>query len=273
MDVLAPAVGRNSVAILPTSTSDGADACIVHTDKIATIEDLKNHASYGLEKSVSQYMFERALEVNGQDPSQFPFKQKDPQVAAEAMQTNQADMDSIVVWNPFVIQTLRSKGDKAKVLFDSTAIPEEIIDMVVVADKSLNETGGKSFAAAIVEAFYTVNKMLENPLQADKTLEALGANFSGLGLDDMKTIVQQTKFYKTPETGMELFGRADFQNTIMPKVVDFCATHDIITNKPTISYDTTEAQLRFDTSYMQGVITEAQHVADEAATQVPVAVE
>ena len=29
MDILAPSLGRDSVAILPTSTSDGADACIV----------------------------------------------------------------------------------------------------------------------------------------------------------------------------------------------------------------------------------------------------
>ncbi len=249
MDVLAPSLGRDSVAILPTSTSDGADACIV--TGIDSIDGLAGKESFGLEKSVSQYMFERNLEELGKDPADFPFRQMDPAAAAQAMQTEQAAVESIVVWNPFVLETLRSREGEAKVLFDSTTIPEEIIDMVVVGQDVLDRPGGESFACAIAETFYRVNKMLESSSQGDDTLVALGAKFSNLGLEDMKLVVQQTKFYKTPDAGIALFEKESFQNEIMPKVVDFCVSHDIVADKPTISFTKgATAQLRFDTLYM-----------------------
>ena len=142
MDILAPSLGRDSVAILPTSTSDGADACIV--TGIDGIDGLSGVASYGLEKSVSQYMFERNLELQGKSPDAFPFKNMDPAAAAQAMQTKQENIRSIVVWNPFVLQTLRTRED-SQVLFDSTTIPGEIIDMVVMGKDSLAKAGGHGF--------------------------------------------------------------------------------------------------------------------------------
>jgi len=250
MDILSPSLGRTSVAILPTSTSDGADACIV-TSNITSVDDLKGKPSHGLEATVSQYMFERVLEDMGKDPKEFPFKQLDPQQAANAMQNRQKDMESIVVWNPFVIQTVRALNGDAKVLFDSTKIPEEIVDMVVVGDDSLKKPGGDKFAQAIVEAFYAVNAKIDGADTRDETLIAVGQQFAKLPLEDMKEIVKQTKFYNTPEAGMAIFNRADFQTEIMPKVVEFCASHDIVATKPSIGYQAGGGeQLKFDTSFM-----------------------
>lgn len=251
MDILSPSLGRSSVAILPTSTSAGADACIV-TSNIASIDDLKGKPSHGLELSVSQYMFERALEEMGKDPADFPFKQLSPEEAAANMQNRQSGFDSIVVWNPFVIQTLRQLGGDAKVLFDSTKIPEEIVDMVVISEDSLKKPGGEKFAQAIVETFYEVNKMIDGADTRDETLIALGKQFASMPLEDMKTIVEQTKFYNTPEAGMAIFSRADFQTEIMPKVVDFCVSHKIVETKPSIGFKAGGGeQLKFDTSFME----------------------
>ena len=250
MDVLAPAVGRDSVAILPTSTSDGADACLV-TD-IDNIEQLAGRATYGLEKSVSQYTFERNLEIQGKDPANYPFKNMDPAAASQAMMSGAADVSSIVVWNPFVMQTLRTR-DGAKVLFDSTAIPEEIIDMVVVSREALQRPGGAAFAHAVIDAFYQVNDLLADPTEGDGTLKALGEKFSNLELEDMKVVVQQTKFYGSPDRGMELFARADFQTEIMPRVIDFCQSHEIVDQKPKVGFEDDAAQLNFTTQYMQAV--------------------
>lgn len=252
MDILSPSLGRNSVAILPTSTSFGADACIVNSDKISDLAALKGKPSYGLELSVSQYMFERALEKQGLDPKDFPFKQLDPQQAATALQNGQDEVESIVVWNPFVIQTKRILGDKAKVLLDSTEIPEEIVDMVVIGEDSLKKPGGDKFAQVIVDAYYAVSNMIEDPATSDETLITLGKKFGDLPLEDMKVIVQETKFYKTPDAGIGIFDRTDFQSEIMPKVVDFCASHGIVDTKPTIGYKAGGSeQLKFDTTFMQ----------------------
>lgn len=250
MDSLAPATGRDSVAILPTSTSVGADACIAVG--IDSIDALKGTPTYGLEKSVSQYAFERCLELEGKDPSEFEFKNMDPGSAAQAMQSGDENLKSIMVWNPFVMQTLRDR-EGSKRLFDSSKIPEEIIDMVVVAKSSLEKEGGDKFAHAVIDAFYQVNGMLEDSATRDATLTALGEKFSNLGVEDMEIVVQETKMYKTADEGIGLFEKEEFQTKTMPMVVDFCVSHDIISEKPTVAFGDASAQLNFDASYMKQV--------------------
>ncbi|TWT29199.1 hypothetical protein KOR34_53390 [Posidoniimonas corsicana] len=250
MDSLAPASGRDSVAILPTSTSVGADACIAVG--VDSIDALKGEPTYGLEKSVSQYAFERCLELEGQDPSEFEFKNMDPGVAAQAMQGGDENIKSIMVWNPFVLQTLRDR-EGSKRLFDSRKIPEEIIDMVVVSKASLAKPGGDKFAHALIDAFYQVNAHLADDATRADTLKALGEKFSSLGVDDMEIVVEETQMYATPDAGIGLFEQQKFQNETMPMVVDFCASHDIVAEKPTVGFGKADAQLNFDASYMKAV--------------------
>ena len=246
MDILSPSLGRESVAILPTSTSDGADACVVVG--INDVKELRNHKVYGLDKSVSEYCFARNLELLGEKESDHQFTSRDPAVAALDLQTNKAK--AIVVWNPFVLQTLKMNKD-AKVLFDSSSIPGEIIDMVVMAKSSLDKEGGKDFACAVIDTFYALNRMLEDPATGDETLVALGAKFSSLGLDEMKTVVQQTKFYKTPEAGIGLFTSGGLPTT-MTKVLDFCLSHQMVTEKPSVDYgNAAGSKLLFDPAYMK----------------------
>lgn len=250
MDSLAPCLGRDSVAALPTSTSVGADACIVVG--IENLEGLKGKTTHGLEKSVSQYAFERVLLKKGLDPAEFPFKNMDPAAAATAMQTGHEDIQSIMVWNPFVLQTLRDKTD-SKRLFDSAEIPEEIIDMVVVGKDVLEKPKGEEFVCAVIDTFYRVNKLLADPDEGDETLVALGAKFSSLGLEDMKQVVKETQFYKTPDEALSLFEAETFQTQTMPTVVDFCVSHAIVDEKPTVGFDKGGAQLNFDASFIKKV--------------------
>ena len=251
MDILASTLRRASVAILPTSTSDGADAVIV--TGINDIDGLAGKDVYGLELTVSQYMFERNLEIAGKNPADYSFKNMDPAAAAQAMQTSQENIEAIAVWNPFVLQTLRTR-EGSKVLFDSTTIPGEIVDMVVMADESLQKPGGDKFATAIIETFYAVNNLMADPVSGDATLVALGEKFSSLPLEDMKIVVEQTKFYKSPDEALELFkDGSEFMAEIMPKVVDFCVSHNIVETKPAVGFQNEAAQLNFDPKYIQRV--------------------
>jgi NitT/TauT family transport system substrate-binding protein len=248
MDALGPAMDRASVAILPTSTSVGADACIAVG--VEDLEGLKGKTTRGLERSVSQYAFERILIKKGLDPKDYPFTNMDPGAAATALQTGDASVESIMVWNPFVMQTLRDQP-KSKKLFDSAEIPEEIIDMVVVGKDSLEKEGGKQFAGCILDAFYAINARMADPKTADKTLVAIGANFSSLGLEDMKQVVQQTQFYASPSDALKLLASDDFRTKTMPAVVDFCVAQKIVNEKPSIGFDKADSQLNFDTSFLK----------------------
>src|SRR5688572_12110840 len=202
MDVLNPALSRPSVIILPTSTSYGADALIVE-NSIADVKALRGKKVYGLAKSVSEYCFVRNLELLGEKESDHKFTNMDPGAAAVAMQQKQKDFNAIVVWNPFVLETLNKRKD-TRVLFDSTTLPNEIIDMVVVAQSSLDKPGGKEFAAAIIDTFYAVNARIADPATRDDTLVALGEKFSHLDLKSMKKVVEQTKFYSTPDQAIAI---------------------------------------------------------------------
>lgn len=250
MDILGPCLKRASVAVLPTSTSVGGDACIVVGD--IDLAKLKSVTTRGLEKSVSQFAFERVLEKRGENPKDYKFQDLDPGVASQGMIASQADLQSIMVWNPFVIETLRQRKD-AKRLFDSSDIPEEIIDMVVVSKDSLNKPGGKRFAYAVLETYYGVNQRIADPKTHDETLIAIGEDFSHLGLEDMKQVVVETKFYDSPEKALALFEGDTFRNKTMPMVVDFCVAHEMCESKPKVAFGDATAQLNFDLEFLNGL--------------------
>lgn len=254
MDILSPALGRDSVAVLPTSTSKGADACIVVG--VEDVKQLRDKKVYGLDKSVSEYCFVRNLELLGEKEADHQFTAKGPAEAALAMQADPATTEAIMVWNPFVMQTLR-KVEGSKVLFDSSTIPGEIVDMVVVGQDSLDREGGDKFAAAVIDTFYQVSDMIDADETHDDALLALAHKFAPeLTVEDMEIIVTQTAFYKTPQAGTELLDSPEFKET-MTKVLAFCKSHGIVDMEPKIAYgkapEGEEPQLRFDTSYMQMV--------------------
>lgn len=252
MDSLIPAMSRPTVGVLPTSTSNGADALIVDK-KITEIKQLQGMEVRGLAKTVSEYMFVRNLVLAGEDPTKYTFTNMDPAAAATAMQQKQDGFDAIAVWNPFVLETL-NKRDDVHVLFDSTKIPGEIIDMVVMSKESLAKPGGDAFAHAVIDTFYTVCDRMNTDATRDDTLVALGEKFSHLDVESMKTVVTQTQFYDTPAKGIEVYDGAALPG-IMTTVVDFCVDKEIVDAKPTIGYgaDAGDAKFRFDSSYMKKV--------------------
>ncbi|MBU1170658.1 MAG: hypothetical protein KKD44_13940 [Proteobacteria bacterium] len=239
MDVLNPCLSRPSMAILPTSTSHGADACLV-TEDITDVKQLKMMKVYGLAKTVSEYCFVRNLEILGEKEKDYRFTNMDPSAAALAMQQKKDGFDAIVVWNPYVLETLTKRKD-VKVLFDSTSIPGEIIDMVAMSKASLDMPGGQAFACAIIDTFYALVRRMDDPKTADDTLVALGEKFSNLSLASMKEVVKQTQFYKQPDQGITVLTSQNTQDT-MKKVVSFCVAHDIVSQPPTLSYGNAEPQ-------------------------------
>ncbi len=249
MDALIVSPSRDIVAVLPTSTSNGADACLVVTEEIPDIESLKQYPVYGLENTVSEYCFVRCLEKAGFQEADFQFTNQDPAIAAQTMQQGEEGHKAIMVWNPFVLQTQRDRSD-VSVLFDSRQIPGEIVDMVAVGSDSLKKADADKFVKAVIEAFYEVNLALEDADRGDEVLVALGTKFSNLGLEDMRLVVQQTEFYKTPEEAKSLFGGEAFQQT-MQTVTDFCVGHELVTD-PSVGYgpDAVDYKLRFDASYI-----------------------
>lgn len=249
MDTLATSLSRKGVAIIPVSTSKGGDAVVV-SPKVKTVDDLRNVSAKGLENSVSQYMYQRNLELLGKNPAEFSYKNMDPAAAAQAMQTKQADIDAVVIWNPFITQTLKTRPE-CKVIFDSSTIPNEIVDVVWMGSNSLQKSGGDKFAALVCDIFYTISAKIRS---GDKdTIVALGAKFSNLNHDEMKQVLTQTIFYGTPDEALALLGNADFQKTITPRVTDWAVAHGMTKTKPVVGFDDEKADMNFSSKYIKMV--------------------
>lgn len=253
IDILSPSMSRHGVAILPTSTSDGADALIVAG--IENVDQLREHKVFGLAKTVSEYGFARCLEKQGKNSADYQFVSNDPAAAALGMQQNNPDFKAIMVWNPYVLQTLRTRPD-AKVLFDSKQIPGEIIDMVVVGEDSLKKPGGDAFCHAVIDCYYEMNKIIEAPDTRDEALVQIGEDFSDLKLDDMKIVVDQTKFYKTPADGIAVYDGSALPKT-METVIATCQKLEMVEGNPVIAFGPAKAgadpNVRFDSSFMKAV--------------------
>jgi len=266
MDVLKPSTIRASVVTLPTSTSYGGDGCLVDKS-VTTVTDLKKIKVYGLEASVSEYTFDRYLELSGENPADYTFASMDPGLAALAMQQRQAGTNAIMVWNPFVLSTLDKRPD-VRVIFDSRKIPAEIIDTVVMAQSCLDKPGGDRFACAVIDVYYQMQKRLADPATEQETTVEVGKKFSSLNYASMKKALTQTRCYTSPDQALSLFsdgtafpgGAVETDGhlkAIMERVTSFCVNKQMVDRKPVIAYgDKTsnpKADLRFDPTYIQRV--------------------
>src|SRR5207248_1163051 len=141
--------------------------------------------------------------------------------------------------------------------FDSSRIPEEVIDLVVIGEDVLNQPGGQEFACAIIDCYYVFNQMLQDPAVRDDLLVALGRKFSSLNLQEMKKATTQTRFYKTPQEAQALFANDRFHKR-MGSIVDLYGQLRIIKGKPpTVGFGSagqaSGVNLRFDPTFIQMV--------------------
>lgn len=263
IDILSPSLTRKSVAILPTSTSFGGDALIV-PGNISSFADLQGQEVYGLGKSVSEYVFVGILENNNAANLNIKFVNKDPAAASTLMQQNDANVRNIMVWNPFILQTLKTRKD-VHVLGNSRQVPLEVIDMIVVGEDVLKRPGGENFAKALADVYYALNERLNDTQTRDETLISIGEKFSNLDLSEMRKVVDQTRFFGNPEQGITLFSDRPVSidtnppttlKQIMNKVVARCVALEMISGV-TVGYgnspDAHKANLRFDPQYMESV--------------------
>lgn len=267
IDILPISLQKKSVAVLFNSTSYGGDKVIVDPKVVTELDDLQNIPTYGLSGTVSQYNFDRGLEVQGRNYFDFNYTHEDPGAAALSMQQNNRSSNaSISVWHPFAVQTLNTRPD-ALVLYDSKLIPGEILDMVVIDQKVLETESGQNFACLVIDVFFTVSQRLfvDDKTIARANVVALGSKLTKLGWRDMSVVIEDSKFYHTPElaypaiTGGELFPFDPSVNMtlqdVMPTVLKWLKKRQVMRKDPKISYNGIDenANLSFDGSFIKRV--------------------
>src|SRR5712692_7230531 len=145
------AAGVDTTAILIGDYSNGNDAVIVRHN--LSLAQIPGKQVMLVEKTVSQYLFERAMSINGltNQIKRVQYVKTSDSDIASAFLTNQSK-PVVVTWKPLVSQIVKAKG--VKVLFNSSQIPGEILDLLVVRTEVLNRAdgSGQKFAKAITGA-------------------------------------------------------------------------------------------------------------------------
>jgi NitT/TauT family transport system substrate-binding protein len=210
-----------------------------------------------VELSVSHYLLARALDTIGAT-------ERDLTV----VNTSDADMvavwqvpsvTSVVTWNPLLSTILES--DNATLVFDSSQIPGEIIDLMVVNTEVLAEN--PDFGKALVGAWYEAMTIMASDTPEGIAAREAMAAASGTDLAGFDAQVATTQMFYTPAEAVAFTESAELPTT-MDYVRTFLFEHGILgVGAPSPDFvgiefadgsvlgDEANVKLRFDPTYMQ----------------------
>jgi NitT/TauT family transport system substrate-binding protein len=251
----------DTTAIILGDYSNGNDAVITRQLSLAQIP---GKPVMLVEKTVSQYLFERAMTLNGlgaQIKQVRYINTSDSDIAYAFL--SDSNKPAVVTWKPLVSQIMKAKD--VKMVFNSSQIPGEIMDLLVARTEVLNrpDGAGRKFAQAITGAWYEVmSQMAAAGPSADKVLAGI-AEASQDSLASYKEQLSTTHMFYTPQSAVQFASSPEIKKT-MDLVRQFCFSHGLLGDK-TKSVDDVGIQLsdgtvlgkrdrirlRFDTTYMQ----------------------
>lgn len=220
------ASGVPTTVILIGDYSNGNDALLVRGG--LQMKDLVGHKMLLVEKTVSEYLFDRALTLNAL---------RDEIRQVRMINTSDSDIQSaflgdssvsaVVTWKPMLSQLAQQKGIAS--LFNSSQIPGEILDLTVVRTEVLDrpDGSGQKFAKALAGAWYEMMAMMSGQGAAtDKVLSSI-AEGSGDSLSSYKEQLSTTKMFYRPQSAMQ-FGKSPDLKKKMALVRQFCFDHGLL---------------------------------------------
>ncbi len=205
MDALTiPAAGGvDSTALIIGDFSNGNDGIV--GKGIQNLKDIKTRKVKLVELSVSHYLLARGLNSVG-------LSERDVKVVntsdADIGGVFAADKDSVVVtWNPILAQL---KADKnAHLLFDSSKIPGEIIDLMVVKTAAPD-----SLKRALTGAWYEVMaKMSGQGPERDAAIATM-AKTAGGTVEDFSNQLKTTAMFFKPAEAVAFAQGPDLKKTM-----------------------------------------------------------
>jgi NitT/TauT family transport system substrate-binding protein len=249
------ASGVPTTSILIGDYSNGNDALLVRNG--LQMKDLPGKKMLLVEKTVSEYLFDRAMTINGlrdQIKKVRMINTSDSDIATAFISDNSAS--ATVTWKPMVSQIVKQKGITS--LFNSSQIPGEILDLTVVRTDVLAKPDGQKFAKALAGAWYEVLALMsaKGP-GTDKVLAGI-AEGSQDSLESYKEQLGTTKMFYTPQSAVQ-FGASPDMKQKMDLVRQFCFDHGLL-GANTKSVD--DVAIRYPDSSVQGKADRVRLVFD-----------
>lgn len=192
MDALTlPAAGGvDTTALIVGDYSNGNDGILLKGRK--TLAEIKGLPVNLVQGSVSQYFLARALESVGLKQSAVKLVNTSDADAVAAWPT--ADVQAMATWNP-MLREIDALPD-ANLVFDSSKIPGEILDMMVVSTARLQENA--DFGKALVGIWYEVLGLMQGSSPAAIAARTAMASLSGTDLPGYDAQLKTTYMYYNP---------------------------------------------------------------------------
>jgi NitT/TauT family transport system substrate-binding protein len=256
MDALTiPAAGGvDSTALVVGDFSNGNDGVVLKGK--TKLADIKGQQVNLVELSVSHYLLARGLETVGM--SEADVKVVNTSDADMVAVYGTKDVTAVTTWNP-LLSEITGMANSHKV-FDSSQIPGEIIDLLVVNTKTL--AANPKLGKALVGAWYEIMGLMagsEKPAIAARTAMAVA---SGTDLAGYESQLASTKMFYTPASALELTNSKELLST-MKSVAEFSFEHGLLGDgapdagfigieMPAGVYGNAKnIKFRFDPTYMQ----------------------
>ncbi|MEA2669331.1 MAG: NitT/TauT family transport system substrate-binding protein, partial [Chloroflexota bacterium] len=196
MDALTiPAAGGvDSSAIIVGDFSNGNDGIVLKKGK--TLADIKGQKINIVELSVSHYLLARALStVKLTEKDIKTVNTSDADIVAAF---KSADSTAVVTWNPQLMEVKATPG--ATEVFDSSKVPGEIQDLMVVNTQTLKDN--PNLGKALVGIWYETIALMQDPGDKGKAARTAMAKDSGTDLAGFEAQLKTTRMFYTPKDAL-----------------------------------------------------------------------
>lgn len=207
--------------VLVGSFSNGNDAIVFRNPGVGSLVDTK----IGLVQfSVSHYLLDRIAEKSNTDFAAFDTINVSDSAMISAFLDQSGQLDGVVTWNPIVDELQGRYG--GQILADSTEIPREIADMLVVNRATLGET--PQFATALLNTWFDITQRLKST--PTETSEMLG-NLSGTDAEGYKRQLAKTELITDSTQAIAALFAPELQDAA-PLTEQFALRHGLVASAP-----------------------------------------
>lgn len=256
MDALTiPAAGGvDSTALVVGDFSNGNDGVVLKGED--SLEAIRGQRVNLVELSVSHYLLARALESVGMSEADVTVVNTSDADMVGVFGTD--DVTAVVTWNPLLSEIASMPG--SEVVFDSSGIAGEIIDLLVVNTDTLAEN--PELGMALTGAWYEIMGIMSGDDDTAVEARRYMAEASGTDLAGYEAQLASTSMFYTPEAAVD-FTTSEALPTTMQYVAEFSFDHGLLgegapdadfigIEMPAGNYgEVGNTTLRFDPTFMQ----------------------
>lgn len=250
------ASGVDSTVLIVGDYSNGNDAILVRDN--LKIKDLKGKEIILSELSVSHYLLDRCLDMNGMKEADIKILNTSDSDIGPIFLANETQK-VVVTWNPMVMEIEKSPG--VTKIFTSAEIPGEIMDIMVVNTKVLAQY--PELGRALTGAWYEVMDILSKKDTIGKNALGQMAKAAGCSLGDYEKQLQTTAMFYDPNKAVDFISSGETKKK-MNFVRQFCFKHGLLgENAPNVDVvgikypdgslqgDPKNITLRFEAKFMK----------------------